>query len=100
MSENSNESNSSGSSQSSEQSISQSYETGRASQINPEANFDPGHLKDSGQDSSDSGRLREVDSSRFDQSHLKDSGQDSGSDGMSAGQGIEREVEEEMEMGM
>ena len=99
MQENSNESSSNESNQSSEQSTIQSPETERASQISPEANFDPGHLKDSGQDS-DSGRLSEVDSSRFDQSHLKDSGQDSGNDGMSAGQGIEREAEDEMEMSM
>ena len=99
MQENANESSSNGNSQSSDQSTSQSSETERVSQISSEANFDPSHLKDSGQDS-DSGRLSEVDSSRFDQSHLKDSGQDSGSDGMSAGQGIEREAEDEMEMSM
>jgi len=94
MSGNANES-----SANSESSTSQGSDSGKNSQVSSEANFDPSHLKDSGQDTG-SEKLTEVDSGRFDRSHLKDTGQDSGNDGMSAGQGIEREAEDEMEMGM
>jgi len=52
----------------------QTEENGKRSQLNPEHTFDP--------------------------SHLKDSAQDTGNDGMNAGQGLEPQQEDEMEMGM